>query len=187
MSAACRRAVAGALACCALLCACNPQPEKHAAATPSPAATATGVPPLRITGRGTKQQPVKIVQLSGNRKLYELQAHWYESRSAQSVASATFHQASVMFYDKDGTTLTAHAPLATLDGHSKNVVLTGGVHAKTSTGLVLVCDRLNYDRATGLIHGEGNVRITGMQNGSQEVLTGNRFTSDVRLQRMVMK
>jgi len=61
------------------------------------------------------------------------------------------------------------------------------VHAKTSTGLNLTCDRLTYDQHTGLLHGEGHVQITGMQGGQQQVLTGNSFTSDIKLTQMVMK
>jgi LPS export ABC transporter protein LptC len=169
-----------------LLTGCNPQPQNGPHATPAPTAT-TGLPPLQITGHGTKSQPVSIGAHSGNRKVYQLLAKSYTSHSAQSVAEANFQQASVTFYDKDGTKLSAQAPTATIDDKNKQVELTGGVHAKTSTGVTLVCDRLVYDQRTGLLHGYGNVRITGSQGGQQQEFTGNEFTSDVKLAKMVMK
>ncbi len=172
----------------ALLAGCNPQPQRPQRApvvTPSP--TPPGLPPLKITGRGTARAPVRIVEQSGNRKLYELIARSYVSHSAQNIAQATFQQATVTFYDKDGTSLTAESPQAAVDERSKQVMLSGGVHARTSTGATLTCDRLFYDRSTSLVTGNGNVRMTALQNGSREVLTGSTFTSDIKLTRMVMK
>jgi LPS export ABC transporter protein LptC len=168
------------------LTACNPQPQ-NAHATPAASPTSTGLPPLQITGHGTKTQPVSIGAQKGNRKVYQLLAKSYTSRSAQSIAQANFQQATVTFYDKDGTKLSAQAPAASIDDKNKLVTLTGGVHARTSSGMNLTCDRLTYDQNSGMLHGIGNVRITGMQGGQQQVLTGNEFTSDVKLTRMVMK
>ncbi len=171
-----------------LLAGCNPQPEHRIDASAGPSSTPTGLPPLRIVGRGTARQPVRVIgQQSDGRKTYELIARSYESRSAQNVTEATFQQTKVTFYDKDGTKLQAQAPQARIDDRRKQVILSGGVHATTSTGVTLVCDRLVYDDASGLLHGTGNVRITGTQGGEQQVLTGNTFTSDVKLTRMTMK
>jgi LPS export ABC transporter protein LptC len=167
------------------LAACNPQPQ-NTHATPAASPTASGLPPLQITGHGTRSRPVSIGAQNGNRKVYQLVAKSYTSRSVQSIAQANFQQATVTFYDKDGTKLSAQAPAATIDDKNKLVTLTGGVHAKTSTGLNMVCDRLTYDQKSGMLHGVGNVRITGMQGGQQQVLTGNDFTSDVKLTQMVI-
>ena len=169
----------------AALSACNPQPAGRPAPTPSPAPA--GVPPLKITGRGTAHAPVRTFEQSGNRKVYELLARSYVSHSAHDVAQAKFQQATVTFYDKDGTSLTAQAPQASVDERTKQVALTGGVHARTTTGATLTCDNLTYDRGSGLLTGNGNVRMTADQDGSHEVLTGNTFTSDIKLTHMVMK
>ena len=176
-----RKALAAASA---LVCfiACNPQPA-HQPGSSTPQPTSTGLPPLEITGRG----PVHFAEQSENRKVYEGLAQSYVSHSAQNIAQATFQQATVTFFDKDGTRLQAQAPTAQIDDRTKQVILSGGVHAKTSTGLNLTCDRLTYDKTTALLHGEGNVRITGVQGGQQELLTGSTFTSDVKLTQMVMK
>lgn len=178
--------IAGALTVLAMA-ACNPQPAKNAVGTAAPSATPSGLPPLKITGKGAGGQPVRVGQQSGNRKVYNLVAKSLTSRSAQSVAQATFQHATVTFYDKDGTTLSARAPVAAIDDRNKKVVLSGGVHAKTSGGLQMTCDKLTYDQATSLLHGDGHVVITGNQGGQQQVLTGNSFTSDVKLTQMVMK
>ena len=181
------RFVPAALAAALLLAGCNPQPQHQppqAIASPTP----TAFPPLTITGKGTAHQPVRVIgQQAGGRKSYELIAQSYKSRSMQNVTQATFSQTQVTFYDKDGTTLQARAPQAQVDDRRKQVILSGGVHAKTSTALTLVCDQLVYDDASGLLHGTGNVRITGMQGGQQQVLTGNSFTSDVKLTQMTMR
>ncbi len=164
------------------LAACNPQPPQvRASATPAP----TQMPALTITGRGSKEKPVSIVRQTGNRKVYTLVANSYTSRSAQNVADAKFAQPTVTFYDKDGTTLTARAPAAALQG--KQVVLSGGVHAETSKGMHMTCRTLTYDQTSGLLHGRGSVRIVGMQGGQRQTVTGNSFTSDVKLTRMVMR
>ena len=165
-----------------LLCGCNPQPG-HAAASSAP--SPSSVPALQITGHGAGGKPVLFEGQSGNRKLYRLVAHSYVSHSAQNI-QATFAEPTVTFYDKDGTKMTAQAPSARLQA-GRQVILTGGVHAKTSTGLDLHCDQLTYDQRSGMLHGQGHVRITGVQGGQQQVLTGNTFTSDVKLTQMVMK
>src|SRR5438876_6070068 len=150
----------------ALLAACNPQPrqgQSASVATPSP--TAAGLPPLKITGHGKAGEPARFSEQSGNRKLYEGTARSYVSHSAQNMAQATFQEATVTFYDKDGTSLTAIAPQAAVDDRTNQVTLSGGVHAKTSTGATLTCDRLSYDRTTSLVTGTGNVRMTAFQGG----------------------
>jgi hypothetical protein len=38
-----------------------------------------------------------------------------------------------------------------------------------------------------MLHGTGGVRITGVQGGQQQVLTGNAFTSNVKLTQMTMR
>jgi LPS export ABC transporter protein LptC len=171
----------------ALLAACNPQPQHQPGASATPSGAPTELPPLNITGHGSARQPVRVTGQQHGRKTYQLLAQSYQSHSVQSVTQAVFQQTQVTFYDKDGTKLQAQAPQAQLDDRRKQVILSGGVHAKTSTGLTLVCDELVYDDASGMLHGTGHVRITGTQGGAQQVLTGNSFTSDVKLTQMTMR
>lgn len=174
-----------AAACAFSLASCNPQPARTAA-SPSPSSSGAALPPLNVTGSGTRGHPAYIAAQNGNRKVYQVLADSYTSHSVQSAAEATFNMPTVTFYAKDGTKMTARSPTAAVRG-GKEVVLSGGVRAVTSTGLTLTCDELTYDQKTEMLHGRGRVRITGMQGGAQQVLTGNQFTSDVKLTDMVIR
>jgi hypothetical protein len=165
-----------ALALVALLIAtaCNPHPLVGLHATPTPAPTGNGAPPLRITGVLTHP----IVAQRGNRKLYQIAARDYDGISPAGAAHTTFNVADVTFFAKDGSRLEARAPQAVVDQATHTVTLLGGVHARSSTGLVLTCNTLVYRSGDETIHGEGNVRAS---NGKGNLMAGNRFDSDVSL------
>lgn len=166
-----------------LLAACNPQPA-HAPVRASASVTPTA-PAYTVTGHGTNGKPARIFEQNGNRKVYQIVTPSYASKSAQNMAQAQFAHPTVTFYGKDGSTMTATAPQAAVRS-GKQVVLSGGVQAKTSTGMTLTCDELTYDQHTETIDGTGHVRITGMQGGTAQTLTGSHFTSDVKLTNMVI-
>ncbi|HEY8296420.1 MAG TPA: LPS export ABC transporter periplasmic protein LptC [Candidatus Baltobacteraceae bacterium] len=170
------------------LAGCNPQPQHalQAAPTTTPSAAATTLP-IRIVGKGTAKRQIVIGEQQGNRKLYELHAKSYVSKSTQTTAEARFSQTHVTFFGKDGSTLLAAAPVATVDERRREVVMTGGVRATSSTGMTLTCDQLTYYSKSGMLHGEGNVRITKLAGGTLTSATGNSFDSDVKLTRMVMQ
>lgn len=169
----------------AVLAGCNPQPQ-HGLQTPTPAATssaASSTLPIRIHGHGTATRPIRILDQQGNRRLYELLAKSSEGELTQAV-QARFEDTHVTFYDKSGSTMAADAPVTTVDERLHRVVMSGGVHAKTSTGMTLVSDTLTYDSKSGMIHGDGDVRITGTQGGTAQTLTGNSFDSDLKFTQM---
>jgi len=170
-----------------LLCACNPQapasratPQARAAA-PRGAATA---PSLHITGQGSAHRPVRIIQQVQNRVEYELIAKSYESKGPQGKARAIFQDARVTFHDRDGKTMTAVAPQAVLDEDANTITLLNPVHAQTSTGMQLDCDRLVYDRAGQALRGNGNVVIVDPKGFRG---TGSSFESDISLTHMQMQ
>lgn len=178
---------AGPLTAVLVLCACNPQ-APAGRPTPSaqrgvPHAIATA-PPLHITGRGSSQRPVRIIQQVQNRIEYELIAKSYESRGPQGKARAVFQDARVIFHDRDGKTMTAVAPQAILDEDANTVTLLNSVHAQTSTGMRLDCDRLVYDRTGQALRGYGNVVITDPKGFRG---TGSSFESDISLTHMRMQ
>ena len=145
------------------------------AATPA----GTPFPKVHIQSRGNASQPVRIVQQIGNRKVYELIARSSDSTlQSQTNSKGVFHQTRVTFFNSDGSSLSGNAPVATIDTASETVTLEGGVHAKNSDGVVLDCDRLEYDRRNGQLIGTGNVRVT---NPSGEALLGSSFRSDLQL------
>jgi LPS export ABC transporter protein LptC len=182
-----RRYGSGALLVAAFaLAACNPQPPKktaepEASAAPSPTPSVLA---LKITGRGTAREPIRVFQQQGNRKQYELQASAYESHGSSGRLKASFQHVHVTFHSKDGTTMNADAPRATVSEVANTVTLDGGVHARNSTGMTLACDQLIYSRTTERIRGVGHVVITD-PNGLRA--TGSRFDSDISLTHTTMQ
>ncbi|GAC1354990.1 MAG: hypothetical protein NVSMB31_15330 [Vulcanimicrobiaceae bacterium] len=143
------------------------------------------MPPITIHSHGKNNEPVRIVEQQGNKKIYELQAQSTESSmESQSQFRGTFSKTHVTFYAADGSSLVGDAPLTTIDKATQQVVMQGGVRGKTSDGMVLRCDTLQYDRATGSLHGSGNVHIISSQGYS---LTGGSFTSDLKLTHVHMQ
>lgn len=169
--------------------ACSPKPQ-HAYVSPSPASapvpTSSGVPPITVRSHGTSNQPVRIIQQQGNRKLYELLARSTESTvQSQTQFRSTFSQTHVTFYGTDGTKLVGDAPVTQIDRSRQTVTMTGGFHGRTSDGVVLTCDQLQYARATGQLLGTGNVHISKSADGLS--MTGTTFRSDLKLTQVHMQ
>lgn len=169
-----------------LLCACNPQAPagKPAPSAPSGALRSAAPPPLHITGQGSARHPVRIIQQVQNRIEYELIAKSYESKGPQGKARAVFQDARVIFHDRNGKTMTATAPQAVVDEDANTVTLVDSVHAATSTGMQLDCDRLVYDRTGQMLRGDGNVVVTDPRGFRG---TGSSFESDISLTHMRMQ
>ena len=163
---------------------CNPQAPKNGgrpAASPTSAATALS---LHITGRGSANAPVRIIQQIHNRVEYELLASSFESWGPQGKTRTVFSNARVTFHGNDGSSTRADAPRAIVDETMRAVTMVDGVHASTATGMALTCDRLVYDRATQMLHGYGHVTIVDPKGFRA---TGSTFDSDVSLTHMRMK
>lgn len=176
------RPAIGALLCAFVVAACGShhgEPSARPRVSSAPAATASAFPHLRVQSRGSASQPVRIVEQSGNRKVYELLARSSDSTmQSQTSSKGTFHQTHVTFYGADGSSLSGDAPVAIIDTAAETITLQDGVHAKTSDGISLQCDRLEYDRTTGQLHGTGNVHVI---NRTGYALSGGSFQSDLRL------
>jgi len=169
-----------------LLAGCNPQPPK---ATPAPSSASAARPTptplvLKISGKGTAKRPVHLIQQVHNRVDYDLLASSYESRGPQGSARAVFQDARVTFVDPKGAKVAATAPQAVVDQTTKTVTLLGGVVAHTSSGTTLQCDRLEYLRDVGMLHGDGNVIVTDPKGFRA---TGSSFDSDISLTQIRMQ
>jgi hypothetical protein len=171
----------------AAIAGCNPQRPK---ATPAPSAPASrvGTSPtplvLKIRGVGTARRPVQVFQQVHNRVEYDLLASSYESKGPQGGEVAVFQDARVKFRDPKGSTTVATAPQAVVDQTANTVTLRNGVHAHTSGGITLECTELVYRRATGMLHGSGNVVVTDPKGFRA---TGSSFDSDISLTHMRMQ
>jgi hypothetical protein len=166
---------------------CNPQPPK---ATPPPSVPAahprsTATPlVLQIRGQGAANRPVHLIQQVHNRVDYDLLASSYESKGPQGNARAVFQDARVTFKDPHGAQVAASAPQAVVDQTANTVTLIGGVHAHSSSGMTLQCTQLVYRRASGTLHGNGNVVVTDPKGFRA---TGSSFDSDISLTHMRMQ
>jgi hypothetical protein len=168
------------------LAGCNPQPPKATPAPSAPAKARSSPTPLvlEIRGRGTAQRPVELFQQVHNRVEYDLLASSYESKGPQGGEVAVFQDARVTFRDPKGSTTVATAPHAIVDQIANTITLRDGVHARTSTGITLKCTELVYLRATGMLHGSGNVVVTDPKGFRA---TGSSFDSDISLTHMRMQ
>lgn len=170
-----------ALALALLAAACNPQPAHGGGgATPTAAPTAGGPPPLKIVSRATAGHPLIFYRYKAGRMVSKMVVRdRAEGTTAQGAGDGTFYDVSVTFYDPSGKTLTASAPRAVGEEATQTLTLYDGVVAKSSNGVVLHCRTLVYDRKTGMLHGDGDVRL---DDGPGNKTTGDHFDSDVDLE-----
>ena len=177
-----------AAAACLAAAGCNPQPPKSAPAPAARASSAVHSAPtplvLEIRGQGTPNRPIHLVQEVHNRIDYDLLASSYESKGPRGGERAVFQDARVTFRDRNGSTISAVSPQAVVDQSADTVTLLDGVSAKTSTGMTLRCTQLVYQRATGMLHGNGNVVVTDPKGFRA---TGSSFDSDISLTHMRMR
>jgi lipopolysaccharide assembly outer membrane protein LptD (OstA) len=139
---------------------------------------------LKIKGRGTATRPVHLIQQVHNRVDYDLLASSYESKGPQGSARAVFQDARVKFRDVKGSEVAAAAPEAVVDQTRNTVTLLNGVMARSSAGMTLQCTQLVYDRASGMLHGTGDVVVTDPKGFRA---TGSSFDSDISLTHMRMQ
>ena len=173
-----------ALVSLALLAACNPKGPSatEQSATPSPSPT---LPSFIVSAKGNSAHRVRFVaEGKHNRRDYEMLVRSYRSNGPTGSTQLAFNQVHITFFAKDGATMVADAPAATADQATNIVELMGGVHGTSSTGTMLTCDTLTYDRAKQTVHGIGHVVIT-TKTGFRA--TGNRFDSDVSLTHTSMR
>ncbi|HTJ28096.1 MAG TPA: LPS export ABC transporter periplasmic protein LptC [Candidatus Limnocylindria bacterium] len=167
----------------AALAACGGRAPHASSPSPAPAAAAPSTPtavPIRIVTQGGHGQYTDIVQSVKGRKVYTIRALSSSSeRTSAGSGIVTLEQPHVTFIDKSGAATIADAPKAHLTERDNNVVMTGGVHATTSTGSVMTCDVLTYNGKTERLRGDGNVHLYG-PNGLE--MDGNHLDGDVRLQ-----
>jgi len=147
-------------------------------ATPAPSATATvGEPAYKLfeTGAGGKTPFVK--NFAHGALVYSLNAAGVTYTSSR--RSGAFSKATIYFYKGSAVRLTVTAPNATVDGNTYDIVMRGGVRARSSDNTVLTADTMTYNGKTKLLHAYGHVVATG---ASGMVVTGDRAKADLDLQ-----
>jgi len=160
-----------------LLAACSSAPH----AGPSPSAA----PPITIrdiSNRVNTRYVYLTERRRDNSKVYTLRADQNVSESAgQGTGRSDFTNPHIIFAERTGETLVADAPSATILEGQKSIVMTGGVHARTSDGMLLQCDTLTYSELTDRLHGTGNVQVVTPRG---ERLSGDRIDANLRLSEM---
>jgi hypothetical protein len=167
---------------------CTRAPQAASAPSPSPAATAAGTSvPITITSRAQGNRYVTLTQSvldhGRQRRQYDIRALSQEAvRTADGSTAATLEQPHIVFRSADGKTLVANAPRATVTTRTKDVFMSGGVHAQTDSGTVLTCRTLRYDGRTERLHGDGDVHvIMPSPDDSHWHMDGDRIDANVRL------
>lgn len=152
----------------------SPSPAAHA----GPSAAPTQVP-LHVVGQGNRDTPAVMTWSKGNRKVYTIRALAFVGDAVGGAGgSGELDRPHITFIDKTGSSTVADAPKATVKQRDNSITMTGGVHARTSQGGVLTCDRLRYDAHSERLYGEGHV-VLSAPNGLQ--LSGDHLDGDVRL------
>ncbi|HEY1728541.1 MAG TPA: LPS export ABC transporter periplasmic protein LptC [Candidatus Baltobacteraceae bacterium] len=183
---------------CAFVTACAPKPPPQTASSPSvgpspsptsvttPAPTASPTPlasvsndePVRAISRGTSREPARyIVRNPHGQVMYDVRSSTVVyDRASDGTAVATFTTPHVTFASPDGRVVIADSPKAVAHDRDKSVVMTGGVHAKTSDSKVLTCTTLTYDELHAQILCVGNVVLTDTK--TNQSATGETLQTD---------
>jgi len=144
------------------------------AATPTPV---PGEPNYRMfeTGAGGKTPFIKTY--AHGALVYSLKAAGVTYTPTR--RSRAFSKATVYFYKGSTVRLTVTAPIATVDGNTSDIVMRGGVHARSNDNTTLTSDTMTYNGKTKILHADGHVTATG---ASGMVVTGDRAKADLDLQ-----
>ena len=147
-------------------------------ATPAPTTSVAAAEPayhLFETGAGGKTPFVK--NFAHGALVYSLKAAGVTYTSSRK--SGAFSKSTIYFYKGSAVRLTVTAPNATVDGNTYDIVMRGGVRARSSDNTVLTADTMTYNGKTKLLHAYGHVVATG---SSGMVVTGDRANADLDLQ-----
>ena len=160
------------------LSACNGQSPTAARPSPSPSAAQRG-PVYHISAQGTSGHPVVITNIVAGAPEYTLLAA--SVIYSTDLRKGRFNDTTLHFYKGRNARLTVTAPTAVVDEASHNVMLSGGVHAKTASGVTRTSDRMVYDDRTRLLTAtDHGVAVDPGGN----MLTGREAVADLDLQQI---
>lgn len=162
----------------ALLCACSGHQTTNAA-RPAPSRPGPRGPVYHISAQGTNGRPVTISNIVNGAPEYTLLAA--NVIYSTDLRKGRFNDTTLHFYKGRHERLTVTAPTAVVDEFSHDVVLSGGVHATTASGVTLVSDRMVYDDKTRLLTATDHV--VAVEPGGN-MLTGREAIADLDLQQI---
>ncbi|HEY5095344.1 MAG TPA: LPS export ABC transporter periplasmic protein LptC [Candidatus Eremiobacteraceae bacterium] len=158
-------------------CGGHPAPPRSAATKVPTASPAPGEPNYHMIETGAGGKTPFIKNYTHGALVYSLKAAGVTYSSSQ--RSGAFSKAIIYFYKGSAVRLTVTAPNATVDGNTYDIVMRGGVHARSSDNTTLTSDTMTYNGKTKLLNAYGHVTATG---SSGMVVTGDRARADLDLQ-----
>lgn len=159
----------------------SPTASTSAAPTPTgtPLAPRPTVPSLTVHSKKNGSQYPTFIFQKGNRKIYAVRADSSDTeRPAEGAGHSVFKRPHIQFFDREGKTLVADAPIARASERDQSIVMSERVHARSQDGRTLECDTLTYNDKTERLHGEGDV-VLAMPDGSRA--TSGEIDVDLRL------
>jgi LPS export ABC transporter protein LptC len=157
---------------------CGGQPHRAASPPPSARMGARG-PVYHISAQGIGGHPVTISNIVAGAPEYTLLAA--NVIYSTDLRKGRFNDTTLHFYKGRNARLTVTAPTAVVDEVSHNVMLSGGVHATTASGVTLSSDRMVYDDTTRLLTARDHV--VAVEPGGN-MLTGREAIADLDLQQI---
>src|SRR4029077_1851216 len=125
-------------------------------ATPAPSASApAGEPAYHLLETGAGRNTPFVKHFAHGALVYSLKAAGVTYSSSR--RSGAFSKATIYFYKGSTVRLTVTAPNATVDSDTYDIVMRGGVRARSSDNTVLTADTMTYNGKTKLLHANGHV------------------------------
>jgi len=157
------------------LSACSGASGPRTAPSPTPAPAAN----YYIVANGLPGRPVQLSEIASGRLEYLLRAAQIAYETADS--KGTLNGVTLTFYKGRTERLRVTAPVAEVFPNSRNVRLSGGVHAASASGAALAAQTVQYDGRRHVLVASGAVDA---RDGRGNALTGDRAEADLDLHTM---
>ena len=157
---------------------CSGATDRHASSTTSASASAAPEPQPNyyIVAQGQPGRPVELREIAQGRLEYLLRASQIAYETADS--KGTLSGVTLTFYKGRNERLRVTAPVAEVLPNSRNVSLSGGVHAASANGAALAAQNVQYDGRRHVLVASGAVNA---RDGRGNSLTGDRAEADLDL------
>ncbi len=162
-----------------LLAGCGRSGSAPTRSTPSPGPSASTKSSYIIRAQAARGRPVTISNIVNGKAEYQLRAK--SVVYVTSLQRGDFKDNTLFFYKGGRVRLTVTAPDAAVDEASHNVMLSGGVVARTPSGDSLHADSMTYNAVTELLTGDGHILVRDAQGNT---VGGNHAIADLDLQQI---
>ncbi len=117
-----------------------------------------------------------ISEKKGNKVIWEITTE--SSEIDAKTQETTFKNATGKFYEENGNVLTVTAPAGKYSAETKNVVLTGGVDAKTTDNMTLKADKVEWIAKDESLIATGSAVVTkpNMTASGDQIIAKDDFT-----------